>query len=42
MVIYSLIWLVVGCFGFKALRDRISVYIGPSPKDGEEEMRKER
>ena len=34
---------LVDCFGFlTALRDSISVYIGPSPKEREKEERKDR
>ena len=33
---------LVGCFGFNALSDSISVYIGPSPKEREKEERKDR
>ena len=33
-------WLVV--FGLTALRDSISVYIGPSPREKEKETRRDR
>ena len=36
------IWLV-GCFGFNGpLKDSISVYIGPSAKEGERKDRREK
>ena len=38
--IYILCWLVV--LGFTALRDSISVYVGPSPRERQKEKKNDR